>query len=81
MHPEIALSYNNLGYNLNAQGKYREAEPLYRKALDICHKILGELHPEIVPPQVSPLGQHPTGPNPVSWILKHVSSVAQQLFG
>jgi tetratricopeptide (TPR) repeat protein len=41
-HPYTANSYNNLAYNLNAQGKYMEAGPLYQRALDIRRKILGE---------------------------------------
>ena len=32
--------------SLNAQGKYDEAEPLYRKALEIRRQVLGEDHPE-----------------------------------
>ena len=31
--------------NLARQGKYAEAEPLYRKALAIRQKVLGENHP------------------------------------
>ena len=31
--------------NLNSQGKYAEAEPLYRKALEIWQRVLGEDHP------------------------------------
>jgi tetratricopeptide (TPR) repeat protein len=44
-HPDTATSYNNIAYNLNAQGKYAEAGPLFRKALDIKRKALGEDHP------------------------------------
>src|SRR5262249_45814408 len=45
-HPLTASSYNNVAYNLKAQGKYAEAQPLYEKALDICRKTLGEDHPD-----------------------------------
>jgi tetratricopeptide (TPR) repeat protein len=45
-HPDTAQSYNNVAFNLNAQGKYVEAGPLYQKALDIWHKTLGEDHPD-----------------------------------
>src|SRR5262245_36383410 len=31
-HPDTASSYHNLAYNLFAQGKARDAEPLFRKA-------------------------------------------------
>ena len=44
-HPDTAKSYNNLAVNLNAQGKYGAAEPLYQKALAIWLKVLGEDHP------------------------------------
>src|SRR5262249_52465134 len=33
---------------LDAQGGYAEAQPLYRKALDLHLKLLGEDHPETV---------------------------------
>ena len=39
-HPHTASSYNNLAGNLNDQGKYAEAEPLYRRALAIRKKTL-----------------------------------------
>ena len=42
----MAMSYNNVAYNLNAQGRYDEAEPLYRKALEIRKRVLGEHHPD-----------------------------------
>ena len=45
-HPSTAASYNNVAYNLNAQGRYEEAEPLFRKALDISERVLGEEHPQ-----------------------------------
>ena len=34
-HPLTADSYNNLAANLNPQGKYTQAKPLYEKALEI----------------------------------------------
>src|SRR5262249_38943882 len=45
-HPETATSYNNLGFNLNAQSKYADAAPLVRKALEIHRRVLGEEHPD-----------------------------------
>jgi len=45
-HPDTADSYHNLAYNLDAQGKYPEAEKGYRKALDIRRQVLGEDHPD-----------------------------------
>src|SRR5262249_26302088 len=39
-------SYNNVAFNLNAQENYVVAEPLFRKALAIWLKTLGEGHPQ-----------------------------------
>jgi tetratricopeptide (TPR) repeat protein len=44
-HPDTAIGYNNVAYNLNAQRKYAEAKPLYQKALDINRKFLCDNHP------------------------------------
>src|SRR5262249_16388347 len=41
-----ANSYNNLALLLNSVGKYAEAEPLFRKALEIRRRALGEDHPD-----------------------------------
>ncbi len=43
-HPDTATSYNLVASNLNAQGKYKEAEIGYRLALTIRRKVLGEEH-------------------------------------
>ena len=40
-HPDTARAYNNLAGNLNSQGKYAEAEALYRKALAIWSEVAG----------------------------------------
>ena len=45
-HPDTAASYNNVAYSLNAQGRYGEAKPLLRKALEISKRELGEDHPD-----------------------------------
>jgi CHAT domain-containing protein/tetratricopeptide (TPR) repeat protein len=45
-HPDTATGYNNLAYNLNAQGKYAAAEEGFLKALAIRRKALGEDHPD-----------------------------------
>ena len=46
---EDSLAYaraaNEVASNLNAQGRYAEAEPLYRKGLDIWERVLGPDHP------------------------------------
>ena len=45
-HPLMATSYNTVGLNLNAQGRYDQAEPLFRKCLEIRKQVLGEDHPD-----------------------------------
>jgi tetratricopeptide (TPR) repeat protein len=45
-HPRTATSWNNLASNLDAQGRPREAEPLFRKALTINETVLGPRHPD-----------------------------------
>ena len=46
---EDSLAYgraaNEVASNLNAQGRYAEAEPLYRKGLEIFERVLGTDHP------------------------------------
>ena len=42
---ELAIKRPDLFGNLNAQGRYEEAEPLYSKALEIFERGLGEEHP------------------------------------
>ena len=39
---------NNLAGLYRAQGRYEEAEPLYRRALAIAEKALGPEHPNVV---------------------------------
>jgi tetratricopeptide (TPR) repeat protein len=43
--PDTAGSLNNLAGLYHNQGKYAEAEPLYRRALAICERTLGSEHP------------------------------------
>jgi tetratricopeptide (TPR) repeat protein len=44
--PQFAFSLNQLAILYNSQGKYNEAEPLYRRSLSIREKQLGENHPD-----------------------------------
>jgi tetratricopeptide (TPR) repeat protein len=44
--PEAARLMNQAGYYLRARAQYAEAEPLYRRALDIYEKALGPEHPD-----------------------------------
>ena len=45
-HPQTLTSVNNLAVLYQAQGRYGEAEPLYRRALATKEKVLGPEHPE-----------------------------------
>jgi tetratricopeptide (TPR) repeat protein len=46
-HPQVAGSLNNLAYLYQSQGRYDEAEPLYRQALELRRELLGERHPQV----------------------------------
>ena len=43
----MATSLNRLAALYYSQGKYNEAEPLYRRALSIWEKALGPEHPDV----------------------------------
>ncbi len=47
-HPSVATTLNNLALLYESQGKYEEAEPLYKRALAILEKVLGFDHPNTV---------------------------------
>jgi len=44
-HPQIALSYNNIGTIYSKTGKYSEALKLYQKSLQIRETVFGFEHP------------------------------------
>jgi tetratricopeptide (TPR) repeat protein len=46
-HPDIATSINDLAGLYRVQGRYTEAEPLYKQALEMRQKLLGSEHPDI----------------------------------
>ena len=46
-NPRLATSLNNLAEIYRTQGKYAEAEPLYRRSLAIGKKALGPEHPNV----------------------------------
>ena len=43
----MAQSLNNLAELYRSQGRYTEAEPLYREALDLRKQLLGDNHPDV----------------------------------
>ena len=44
-HPETSIAYNNVASNLNAQGNYAQAQPLFETALENFRRLLTEDHP------------------------------------
>ena len=46
-HPDVAKSLNNLAVLYDNEGRYAEAEPLYKRALAIREKALGPDHPDV----------------------------------
>ena len=46
-HPYVATDLKNLASLYQAQGKYAEAEPLYKRALKIMEQTLGPNHPDV----------------------------------
>lgn len=46
-HPAVAATLNNLAVLYGKRGKYRDAEPLCKRALDIREKVLGREHPDV----------------------------------
>ena len=43
-HPDTLASVSNLGTLLQGQGKLKEAETFYRRALECCEQTLGRDH-------------------------------------
>ena len=46
-HPDVATSLNNLALLYDNQGRYADAEPLYKRSLAISRKALGPDHPDV----------------------------------
>ena len=46
-HPDVVIRLNNLAVIYQMQGRYAEAEPLYKRALAINEKALGPEHPAV----------------------------------
>ncbi len=44
----VATSLNNLAALYDSQGKYSEAEPLYKEALEMRKRLLGKEHPQTI---------------------------------
>ncbi|MCC3427626.1 MAG: CHAT domain-containing protein [Microcoleus sp. PH2017_01_SCD_O_A] len=46
-HPDLAKSLNNLASLYRSQGRYRDAEPLYRQALEMWQRLFKGDHPDV----------------------------------
>ncbi len=46
-HPYVAEALNDVAFTLRKQGRYDEAEPLYRESIAIKRRLLGEDHPAV----------------------------------
>ncbi|RXM90889.1 Kinesin light chain 1 [Acipenser ruthenus] len=44
---QVAATLNNLAVLYGKRGKYKEAEPLCKRALEIREKVLGKYHPDV----------------------------------
>lgn len=47
--PRIVTSLNNLGNCYRQQGKFAEAEPCYKRAIEVQTRLKGPLSPDMVP--------------------------------
>ena len=50
-HPDVAVYLNNIAKLHRIQGRYSEAETLFRQAIAIEEKTYGKSHPKIVASQ------------------------------
>ncbi len=62
----MATSLNNLALLYFAQGKYAEAEPLYKRSLSIAETALGPEHPQVA----DSLGNY-------AWLLRETGREAE----
>ena len=44
---QVAATLNNLAVLYGKRGKYKDAEPLCKRALEIREKVLGRDHPDV----------------------------------
>jgi tetratricopeptide (TPR) repeat protein len=44
--PQLALRLSIIGHRFYKKGEYGKAEPLWKQAMNICRKVLGDEHPD-----------------------------------
>jgi tetratricopeptide (TPR) repeat protein len=47
LYLKVAATLNNLAVLYGKRGKYKDAEPLCKRALEIREKVLGKDHPDV----------------------------------
>ena len=47
-HPNVTMSYNNLGAVYHSQCKHEEALQYHQQALEIRRKSFGDVHPDVM---------------------------------
>ena len=55
-HPDVALSYNNIGSVYDSQGDYAHAMEYHQKALGIRIKVFGERNTQMSPESYNNIG-------------------------
>jgi tetratricopeptide (TPR) repeat protein len=46
-HPHVGVTLNNLALTYWNWGRYADAEPIYRRAVEVQEKALGKEHPQV----------------------------------
>jgi tetratricopeptide (TPR) repeat protein len=48
IHPDVAMTLNNMAVLSKTRGRYVEAEAMYRRAMAIFEQSLGTAHPKVI---------------------------------
>jgi tetratricopeptide (TPR) repeat protein len=48
IHPDVAMTLNNMAVLSKTRGRYIEAESMYRRAMAIFEQSLGTAHPKVI---------------------------------
>jgi tetratricopeptide (TPR) repeat protein len=82
-HPAVAFSLDNLADVYRSQGKYGEAEGLFKRALAIREKALGENHPDVAGAlnNLGDLYRHEGRYSEAEALLKRALAIRERAFG